>query len=350
MDTASPTRPEAADRVRLQQMLDELVAAGAMGALAQFRDGDSIWAGSSGVAELGSERPLVPDGWFRIGSVTKTFTAALILQLAGEGRLGLDDGLDRWLPGLVPGDGEITLLRLLDHTSGLYNYTDDLDAAGILRNRSAYWSPQQVVAMATKHEPRFPPGTSRAYCNTSYILLGMVIEKVTGSSYDAEVKRRILQPLNLRQTLAPGDAEVLPEPHARGYLMLDGQPVDITTINTSQAWAAGGMVSTAGDLNQFFRALLAGGLLRSSELRAMQTTIPTAELVVDGGLGVAQVTLPHGGVLWGKDGGAYSYHTLSFHTVEATRQLTVSITVTATARPATHELLTSVASVFSPGR
>lgn len=99
MDTASVTRPEAADRVRLQQMLDELVAAGAMGALAQFRDGGSIWAGSSGVAELGSERPLVPDGWFRIGRVTKTFTAALILQLAGEGRLGLDDGLDRWLLG-----------------------------------------------------------------------------------------------------------------------------------------------------------------------------------------------------------------------------------------------------------
>lgn len=321
-----------------------------MGALAQFRDRDRTWDGSSGVAELGSERPLVPDGWFRIGSVTKTFTAVLILQLAGEGRLGLDDSLDRWLPGLVPGGGEITLLRLLDHTSGLYNYTDDLDAAGILRNRSVYWSPRQVVAMANRHEPIFTPGISRAYCNTGYILLGMVIEKVTGKTYDTAVKSRILQPLDLGQTLTPGDAEVLPEPHACGYLMLDGRPVDITTINTSQAWAAGGMVSTAGDLNQFFRALLAGGLLRSAELRAMQTTIPTTEPVVDGGLGVARVTLPHGGALWGKDGGAYSYHTLSFHTVEAARQLTLSITVTASTRPATHELLTSVASVFNPGQ
>lgn len=335
------------NRDRLQQMLDALVAAGSPWALAQFRDSNGTWSGASGVAELGGRRPVAADSCFRIGSVTKTFTATVILQLVGENRLGLDDTVERWLPALVPGGDKITLRQLLDHTSGLYNYTDDLDTAGILRERFKHWRPQEVVALATRQQPRFEPGTARAYCNTSFILLGMVIEKVTGRRYDTELTRRILRPLDLRQTLAPG-TEFLPEPHAHGYLPVDGQPVDITTYNDSKAWAAGGMVSTADDINRFYAALLTGGLLRPAELRAMQTTMPTAYSEVDGGLGVTRVRLSGGVAVWGKDGGFFGYHVVSFHTADASRQLTMSMTTALNSRPVTHEFLASIASVFGP--
>lgn len=338
---------QAADRARLQQLLDALVAAGAPGALAQFRDEGGTWNGASGVAELGGQDPVAADGWFRLGSVAKTFTATVILQLTGEGRLGLDDTVERWLPGLVPGGSQITLRQLLHHTSGLHDYTDDLHTAAILRDRFKRWSPQEVVALATGHEPSFEPGTSRSYCNTGYILLGMVIEKATASTYDAEISRRILRPLDMRQTKVPDD-EFLPEPHAHGYLAVDGQLVDVTAFNSSKAWAAGGMVSTAGDINDFFAALLTGGLLRPSELAVMQTTMPTAFPVVGSGLGITRVTLPGGIAVWGKNGGFFGYHAVSFHTVDATRQLTVSMTTAFNGWPATHELLASIASVFCP--
>lgn len=327
---------------QIQQMLDRLVASGAPGALAQFRHRDGTWNGSSGVAELASPRPVAADGWFRIGSVTKTFTATVILQLVGEGILSLDDTVERWLPGIVPGGNRITVWQLLDHTSGLYNYTDDLDLAGILQDRYRRWHPQQMVALATAKAPNFEPGASRSYCNTGYILLGMVIEQAAGITYAAAVSDRILRPLEMR---VPED-EFLPEPHAHGYLPIGDQLVDVTAFHTSQAWAAGGMVSTAADLNRFYAALLTGGLLRSPELQAMLTPTPTAISEVDAGLGVFRVQLPGGVTVWGKDGGHFGYHTVSFHTIDATCQLTVSMTMARNIRPPTHELLASVADVF----
>lgn len=343
--TADIGRVRAADRVQLQQVLDALVSAGSAGALAQLRVGTDTWAGASGVAELGRPDPVAADGTFRIGSVAKTFTAVVVLQLVGEGRLGLDDTVERWLPDLVPGGAGITLRQLLDHTSGLHDYTDDLDLAGILRDRLTRWQPLDVIAEAVRHRPRFAPGTSRAYCNTAFILLGMVIEKATTSSYAVEVARRVLQPLDLRRTLVPAD-ESLPAPHAHGYLLVDGGLVDVTAYNPSQAWSAGGMVSTAADLNVFFRALLTGGLLGPSELAAMRTTMPTGIDGVDGGLGVARMRLPDGNTVWGKDGGFFGYRVVSFHTADATRQLTVSVTTALADVPATHELLAGIADVF----
>ncbi|BCJ66144.1 serine hydrolase domain-containing protein [Polymorphospora rubra] len=316
--------------------------------MAEFRVGDRVWHGSSGSAELRGTLPVDAGGWFRIGSVTKTFTATVILQLVGERRIRLDDPVERWLPGLVPDGDGITLRQLLDFTSGLHNYTDDLDLAEVARDRFRRWTPQEIVARATRHAPRFAPGTSRAYCNTSYILLGMVIAKVTGATYDTEVERRVLRPLGIRRTLVPGAADVLPEPHAHGYLVIGGRPLDVAAYDASHAGAAGGMVSTAGDLNRFFRALLTGELLRPAEMRLMQTVVPTTAPTVGGGLGIARVTLPNGAAVWGKDGGTFGYYTFSFHTAQAYRQLTVSVTDLTGARTRTHELLAGIAEVFGP--
>ncbi|SNT41698.1 D-alanyl-D-alanine carboxypeptidase [Asanoa hainanensis] len=316
---------------RIQLMLDDLVAAGSPGALAQFRDEDGTVDLASGVAELGAERPVAPDGFFRIGSVTKTFTAVLVLQLVGEGRLDLADTVERWLPGLVPGG--ITVRQLLDHTSGLHNYTDDLDVAGILRDRRRRWQPREMVDRATAHGPRFAPGTDRAYCNTGYILLGMIIEAATRSTYSAELEQRVLGPLELKQTALPAD-EKLPEPHAHAYLpAADGELVDVTAYDPSQAWAAGGMISTAGDLNRFFAALLTGAL--PADLEELRTT--------------TRLTLPDATVVWGKDGGFFGYRTLSFHTPDAGRQLTVSVTTAANGLPPSIDLLAGVAAVFTAG-
>lgn len=190
---------------RLQQLLDELVDAGAAGVLMHYHDQDGQWRGSSGVAELGTDRPVDPDGWFRIGSVTKTFTAAVVLSLVRDGLVTLDDTCEQWLPGLVPGASGITVLQLLNHTSGLYNYTEDFpDPKQIVLDRYKHWEPKQAIEMATAHAHVFEPGTSWAYSSTNYILLGLLIEAATGSPYAAELQARVFAPLVLGRTFAPG--------------------------------------------------------------------------------------------------------------------------------------------------
>ncbi|GIE37923.1 serine hydrolase domain-containing protein [Actinoplanes lobatus] len=325
--------------IELRRLLDELVGEGAVGVLAEFRDGAATWRLSSGVAELGTGRPVDPVGWFRIGSVTKLFVTAVTLQLVGEGRLALDEPVE---------GGRITVRQLLNHTSGLYNYTLDLTTEGILRDRFRQWTPEEVVASARNREPDFPPGASRAYNNTGYVLLGMLIERVTGRSYRAEVEQRILRPLDLRRTRADDHGTRLPEPHAHAYLDVDGVPVDITECSPSQAGAAGGMVSTAADLNRFLAALMAGDLLGDAEQREMRSTVATDIAGVDGGLGVNRYTLPNGAVVWGKEGGFHGFRTWVFHQDEPARQLAVSMTVAGEAGPATHELLARAAEVFTP--
>ncbi|WP_164842513.1 serine hydrolase domain-containing protein [Actinoplanes solisilvae] len=311
----------------LQQALDELVAEGAPGALAELRDEHGTWRAASGVAELGTERPVDPAGWFRIGSVTKTFTATVVLQLVAEGRVGLDDTVQRWLPDVVPGAAAITIRQLLNHTSGLYNYTRDLTPYGILRDRFRRWTPHEVILPARRKAPDFPPGTARAYNNTAFVLLGMLIEKVTNSPYGDQIARRMLRPLDLRRTR--DDVERLPEPHAHGYLAVAGEPVDVSVYNSSQAGSAGGMISTAADLNRFFAELLTGNLLGVPERREM----------LEGGLGLTRYGVP--GVM-GKDGGFHGYRTWSFHSTDASWQLTVSMTFGLTGGPATEEFLARV--------
>jgi D-alanyl-D-alanine carboxypeptidase len=302
-----------------------------------------LWVGSSGVAVLAGTRPVEPNGWFRIGSVTKAFTATVLFQLVGEGFLRLDDAVADWLPGLVPGADKITLRHLLRQSSGLYNYTNDLsDHAAVLRDRFRQWSPHEIVAQAARRPALFRPGTARSYSNTNYILIGMVIEKSTGSSYSTQIERRILRPVGMHHTMVPGHDATLPEPHAHGYLLVDAQPVDVTAFNASHAWAAGGIVSTAEDLNLFYAALLTGRLLNAAELEAMQDTVPAGSPGVEAGLGIVRVRLPDGVTVWGNGGGFFGYHTWSFHTVNADRQLTVSTTTAHGGRPPTLGLLATV--------
>lgn len=306
----------------VQRVLDRAVAeAGAPGIVAEVRDGQRSWFGSAGVADTETGRRRVRPDRFRIGSTTKTFTAIVVLQLAAERRLRLDDPVERWLPGVVQGHGhdgsQITIRQLLNQTSGIFNYAMAPEALSrftgpaFLQHRYDSYRPEQLVQIAMSHPPTFEPGTSWAYSNTNYILAGMIIQRVTGRTFADQVSRRIIGPLGLTGTSVPGDDPALPSPHGRHYSKLglpdpDAPVYDVTEMNPSTAWAAGGMISTAPDLNRFFSALLGGRLLPPDQQREMFTTVSTdgAGWIPDTryGLGVFSQTLPCRVTVWGNGG------------------------------------------------
>lgn len=324
----------------MQTYLDSLVADGAAGVLLHYRSGEQNWIGSSGRSEFDPDRAVDPDGWFRVGSVTKTFTAVVVLQLVGEGKLRLDEPVGKWVPG-VP--DAINLRQLLNHTSGLYNYTDDLPADRHLLDRYLHRDPAEAFQTGLTKPRLFEPGTSWSYSNTNYIVLGLLIQAVTGNAYADEVRTRILQPLALERTLLPGDDVDLPEPHARGYLEVGGEWVDLARFNASQAWAAGEIVSTAADLNRFYAAVLGGELLAQPEQEAMLTVVPVDDSY-GYALGIERRRLLDGQVVWGHTGGFFGYQTLSYHAADLSLQLTLSYTGTSMATPETGQVLAGLLS------
>ena len=337
-----PAARERGSHAGLQQALDVLTRQdGFPGALVEVRDEHGRrWAGRSGVAELGSRRPVPLGARFRIGSTTKTFVAAVVLQLVAEGRVSLDAPVERYLPGLIRGHGNddrtITVRELLQHTSGLPDDTDDLPLLGeeFLRLRFHHYPPRQLLALALRHPPVATPGGAWSYSNTNYIVLGLLIERVTGHPYGSEIDRRILRPLRLTHTLVPGDPPEIPGPHAHGYLPVEGggqtRLVDITRMNPSWSWAGGEMISTTGDLNRFFAALLGGRLLPPAQLAQMTRSVPA---IGDWdqypgaryGLGLEQIPLSCGGA-WGHGGDIHGYSTRAWSTLDG-RQVALSLTL-----------------------
>lgn len=349
------------DHRRIQRALAAAVADGVPGVLgrAEIRTGDRLgdpraWQGTDGVADRRSRAPRLAGERFRIGSVTKTFVATVVLQLAAERRLELDAPVARWLPGVLRGrghDGRRTTVRqLLNHTSGVYDYTDSpafrgqLLGPAFLAHRFDTRTPAQLVRMAMAHPPEFPPGGGWRYSNTNYVLAGMLVEAVTGRGYGAEIQRRIIHPLGLRDTSTPGVSPGIPGRHARGYATLsDGPsgapsggrpqqppPRDVTALNPSLAGASGEMISSARDLVVFLRALLDGRLLPDRQLREMTATVPTAApgTGTDGGagtvrerygLGLSARQLSCGRTVWGHDGGIHGSSATVFSTRDGTR-------------------------------
>jgi D-alanyl-D-alanine carboxypeptidase len=326
VDDAAP-----APAAGLQQALDDVVAAGAVGALAEVRDGRATWRGSSGVARIGGTTPVPTRGRFRAGSVTKTFLATVVLQLVAERRIGLDDRLAALLPrtaGVVPGAERITVRELLTHTSGLGDFMGDMPLrppSAFLDVRWKTWDHWEMVTMAASH-PVTPPGRYR-YSNAGYLLLGMVVERVTGHSYGSEIRHRVIDRLGLRGTTMPGTHPVIHGPHPHGYLPVEQEdgtvrPVDLSVMNPSVFGAAGEIVSTTTDLNRFFAALLDGRLVRRDLLTLMKTP-PTGSTY---GLGLRKRTLTCGVTAYGNDGDALVYLTYAFVTADGDRQVTVSLT------------------------
>jgi D-alanyl-D-alanine carboxypeptidase len=323
--TASPAAPA------LQAAIDQLVKDGIPGVIALTRDGRSESHATSGVANLATGAGVNPGDRFRIGSVTKSFTSTVVLQLVGDGRLSLDDSVEKLLPGLVPNGGNITVRELLNHTSGLFDYADDGDPTVAInpyfvqRDWDYVWQPRQLVAVAVSHSPNFAPGTAWRYSNTGYILLGLIVEAVTHRNLKDEIESRIIEPLDLESTSFPITDPDIDGPHTHGYYTNIppeyglGTTFDLTTFSPSWAWAAGGIVSTVNDVARFYRALLEGRLLRPTQLQQMETTVPTP-LGVDYGLGVFRIDTPCGPA-WGHDGDFPGYLTISLTTPDGARQV-----------------------------
>jgi D-alanyl-D-alanine carboxypeptidase len=319
----------------LQAALDDIAATAASGVLAEVHDAGRVWRGSSGTAQLGTSQPVPANGRFRIGSITKTFVATVALQLVGERRIALTDPVERWLPGVIPGGDRVTVHHLLQHTSGVVNYTNTAQfralyggVEAVVSMRERTWTPPELLAFIAGLPSLFEPGTSWMYSNTDYILLGLVVEQATGNHYSTEVARRILCPLGLRDTQVPGANPSIAGPHSHGYLPLvqNGTvvPVDITLFNPSVSGAAGEILSTAADLNRFYRALMTGRLLRPAQLAQMRTAWPTGRSY-DYGLGLQTRQLADGTRLWGHEGDIFGYQAASWTTEDGDRQLTVAV-------------------------
>ncbi len=330
------------DRALLRRDAEAITALGVTGVQARLAgaDGRSVTA-TSGVADLTARRPVSPDGYFRIASVTKAFVATVVLRLAGDGRLSLDDTVERWLPGVVAGNGNdgraITIRQLLQHTSGIHDdYPDFTSAEDFYRHRYDTYTPGQTVARAMSHRPDFRPGTAWNYSNTGYVLLGMVIQRVTGHPWHEEVRDRIVRPLGLHHTFWPGTSPTLPRPHAESYQRFaPGEPlVDVTEQVGMLDNGEAGLVSTTADLDRFFRALLGGRLLPPAQLARMRRTIPISaefEPVMPGGrdgLGLFSRPLSCGGRYWGHEGGDSGWISAAGVTADGRRSVTVSLSGT----------------------
>ncbi|MFJ8898019.1 serine hydrolase domain-containing protein [Streptomyces sp. NPDC102351] len=307
------------DHRATRRAVQAAVAGGAPGVTVRADDRRGAWTTTAGVGDLRTERKRSPQDRYRVGSITKTFVATVLLQLEAEGKLSLDDTVDTWLPGLVTGNGHdgtrITLRQLLNHTSGVFNYTADEDFGrtyflkeGFFEHRYDTLAPEELVRIATSHEPDFAPGAGWNYSNTNYVLAGMVIEKATGRPYGEEVRRRVIAPLHLTGTSVPGTRTGVPGPSSRAYgkLTRDGSgPVhDVTRLNPSMAFSAGEMISDSKDLGRFYRALLTGRLLPREQLDEMTDTV-----AVDArngyGLGLMKTELSCGVTVWGHGGGIH---------------------------------------------
>nr|SBO91433.1 D-alanyl-D-alanine carboxypeptidase [Nonomuraea gerenzanensis] len=324
--------------------MERIVAGdGATAALARVSDATGTWSGAVGARDVERGGRPSPKGHFRIGSVTKTFVATVVLQLVDEGELALDDPIEQYLPGLVPGGSGITVRELLNHESHLYDYMSEPGYStnrwrGDARFRS--YQPRELLKVA--FAKRLPDDGKWHYSNTNYVVLGLLVEKLTGRPYGEEVERRVLRPLGLRHTVVPGDRPGLPSPHAKGYEPLSGGLVDATRMNPSLDWAAGEMISTAADLETFMAALLGGKLTSRESLRAMRTTVKT-EAGFDYGLGLQAYRLPCGTV-WGHSGELIGYQTYAFRS-DSGKSLTLSINPS-TRNPTTAEVMGIAVKVF----
>lgn len=308
----------------LQPLADHLATSGLTGIQVRVTDDGRTRTVHAGTAVLGTDAPVPANGRFRIGSATKMFTSTVVLQLVGEGKVDLDSPVSRYLPGVLPDGDRTTVRMILQHTSGLHNYTDDLplDGAGYLKIRFQHQSAAGLVAEAAAKPANFPPGTSWSYSNTNYLVAGMLIQAVTGHDWGDEVSRRIARPLGLRDTFSPGDSPFLGGPHAHGYMPVDGQLVDVTELNPTVAGAAGGLVSTPADLDRFLTALTGGKLLAPAQFAEMRQTLPDS---YGYGLGFMATTLPCGIVVWGHEGGINGYNSIALTTLDGSHRLEAAI-------------------------
>jgi D-alanyl-D-alanine carboxypeptidase len=299
---AGPPSVPPLNTVALEQAIAGLPDAAETGAVVSMTGSAGQWSGTSGVADLAASTPARSGDEFRIGSMTRTFIATVVLQLAAEGRISLTQPVQDYLPGLLPaGDPPVTVAELLNHTSGLgpaNGVVDTGDPQWFLDNRLGTFSTDQLLGTVLQQPLIFPPGTSQQYNGVNYIVLGMLIGKVTGHSYAQEIQQRILSPLGMAHTYVPVTDPAMPGPYLRAYYPAGtgaNPPLtDISEQSPTLYGAQGDMISTTADLSRFMTALLGGRLLPPAELSDMFTIPAAAAGPIRYGMGLLAYTLPNG--------------------------------------------------------
>ncbi|MEV0033333.1 serine hydrolase domain-containing protein [Nocardia sp. NPDC050793] len=264
---------------------------------------------NSGLGDLGTGTPFPDDAQVRIASNTKAFVAAVALQLVAEQRVDLDSPIDRYLPGVVTGPGGdgrlITVRNLLQHTSGIPDYLNQVDLDSVAGMQS-YRPASELIRAALDRPAEFPPGAHWGYSNTNYLIVGSMIERVTGLPVGVEVTRRIILPLGLQDTYWPlyPLEQVVRGPHPRNYLVNGTERVDVTDIDPNWGLADGAMVATGQDLNRYFMALVSGRVVPPAQFEQMRTTIPSGVPLFDKeiGLGLFRRVNRCGMETWGHGG------------------------------------------------
>ena len=332
---SAPTRAD------VQRAFDRVVAAGVPGATGVIRGPHGIERYSAGDADVRRGVAISSRDHTRAGSITKAFTSTVILQLVASGRFGLDDSVESLLPGALPDGDQITVRQLLNMSSGLADYCSVPASPGgpdpcnpsSAAERSRAWAPQELIDIGVSAPRTFAPGQGWAYTNTGYLLLGMIIERVTGDSLAAEYRQRIFRPLGLKETRYAPDTVAMPRPFSHGYdvLAAGSFPEDITATSPTIAGAAGAAVSTPDDLETFIRAYLSGRLVPARLVREMKIatpgslngTPPSIPLEKGGvgtyGLGLEHYTWSHSCGTFGHSGSIPGYHPYTFTTADGSR-------------------------------
>ncbi|MFJ8085856.1 serine hydrolase domain-containing protein [Streptomyces sp. NPDC096205] len=329
-----------ADAAALKSALDDLHRAGMPGVFAEVRDAGGVWRGASGVADVRTGRPVTPGMRHRVGSMTKTFTAAAVMQQVERGRIDLDAPIGGYLPHLVPGERgqRITVRMLLNHTSGIPDHIayafpslKVMSPQSLDDNRFRQFSRAELIELGLSAPPTGEPGgPTGVYSNTNYLLLGELLEKVTGLPAEEYITRHVIRRAGLRHTSFP-DGPRIEGPHPRMYESLHGAidpPRDYSVYNMSWVTTGAGLVSTMADLDRFYGKLLAGEIVSRSSLAEMQRTIPVVALdgsTVEYGLGLHRRDIPGCGTFWGHDGSAWGAGTLSFTRADGRRQMSVAV-------------------------
>ncbi|MFG2617161.1 serine hydrolase domain-containing protein [Streptomyces sp. NPDC048507] len=317
----------APDMEALDAALRNTLAAGAPGAMARISGVGGVQTKTEGVRDKVTGAAMDTDARFRIGSVTKTFSSVVLLQLVAEKKIELDQPVNHYLPGLLP-DDRITVRHLMTHRSGLSDYTNAMfndTVPGFEAVRNKVFGYQELVQLSLNEPRTSEPGAAYNYSNTNFVVVGMLIEKATGNPVVKEYERRIIKPLKLRNTSYVHPDAKIKGLHANGYLHPDlaGEPlVDSTEQTVSWAQSAGAMISSAADLNTFTSALVTGKLLPAKMLDQMLTMTPTdATNTRFYGLGLRRYDLSCGTSVYGHTGTVQGFYTYAFSTRDGKRSL-----------------------------
>ncbi|MGW3205749.1 serine hydrolase domain-containing protein [Streptomyces sp. NPDC001135] len=334
------------DPAELNAAMENVHRAGIPGLFAEVRDGDQVWRGAAGVADVATGRPVSADMRHRVGSITKTFTAAAVLQQVESGQIGLDAPIGRYLPRLVPGErgDAITVRMLINHTSGLAEYLPyaypSLKAYPALEgtgpqslddNRLTRFHPTELIELGvTAPAVGAPGGTPGVYSNTNYLLLGELLEQVTGTTAEKYITRNIIERAGLHDTELPTEPYI-DGPHSRMYEAWFGMidpPRDYSVYDMSWVGPAASLISTVTDLNVFFGMLLAGEIVSPASLAQMQRTVPVVSQerkTIDYGLGLYPMDAIGQDTFWGHGGSAWGAGALAMTRADGKRQMAVAV-------------------------